>query len=231
MLPNTAWTSQASCNNFTRRCNNFTRYCMNFTRRCKIERDTARVDVNTAWTWGNTAWTLVKYCIIVHECAWLCTIERGPLFSSCSALWSWCTRLVKLLHYLVKLVHNPVKLLHYLVKLVHNPVKLLHYLVKFEFKGNPTVLWAKHVPPACEHLLLILDVLLWACSRMVPEVAQALKQRGISPPSRSSIAGSCHRWTDGLLAGSAYIGQIVHEYAQGWVHRCSYRWSSWSALA
>jgi hypothetical protein len=83
---------------------------------------------------------------------------------------------------------------------------------------------------------------------MVPEVAQALKQRGISPPSRSSIAGSCYRWTDGLLAGSAYIGQIVHEYGQ-WrklfmsartdgviadrtdgVHGLLWR-SSWSALA
>jgi hypothetical protein len=90
------------------------------------------------------------------------------------------------------------------------------------FKGNPNVLLAKHVPPACEHLLLNLEVLLWACSRMVPEVAQALKQRGISLPSKSSAAGSYHRWTDGLLAGSAYICQIVHDLV--W-------FSSWSALA
>jgi hypothetical protein len=93
---------------------------------------------------------------------------------------------------------------------VHAVFHEVHALAEGVFKGNPNVLLTKHVPPACEHLLLILEELALGWSQ---KWLKALKQRGISPPSRSSIAGSCHRWTDGLLASNAYIGQIVHELA------------------
>jgi hypothetical protein len=70
------------------------------------------------------------------------------------------------MQYLVKFMQRLVKLMQYLVKFLHEVCEVhavfheVHALVEGVFKGNPNVLLTKHVPPACEHLLLILDVLL-----------------------------------------------------------------------
>jgi cytochrome c-type biogenesis protein CcmE len=57
------------------------------------------------------------------------------------------------MQYLVQFMQRLVKFMQYLVKLLHEGCEVVAPGV---FKGNPTVLLAKHVHPACEHLLVLL---------------------------------------------------------------------------